>query len=78
MKKRLTLYQRLKPEVKSKLQENYGEFEFSVKMIFKSLHEEEHYNALTVNQVNQISLFSDVYPKTTYELFSGNFAFKEI
>ena len=33
--KRLTLYQRLKPEVKSKLYENYVEFEHTVKIIFK-------------------------------------------
>ena len=78
MKKNKSLYEKLLPKVKSKLQENYGEFEYSVKIIFKALHEEEHYNALTINQVNQLSLFSDVYPKTTYELFSGDFAFKEI
>ena len=76
--KRITLYQRLKPEVKNQLQENYGEYRHSIEDIFKSLHKEEHYNSLTINQVNQISLFSDVYPKTTYELFSGDFAFKEI
>jgi hypothetical protein len=57
--KRLTLYQRLKPEVKNQLQENYGEFEHSIKIIFKSLHEEEHYNALTINQVNNLILFTN-------------------
>jgi len=78
MKKRITLYQRLKPEVKSKLQENYGEFEHSVKIIFKFLREEEHYNALTINQVNNLILFSSIRPEDIYDFANGNFAFKEI
>ena len=76
--KRLTLYQRLKPEVKNKLQENYGEFEHSIKIIFKSLHEEEHYNALTINQVNNLILFSEIRPEDIYDFANGGFAFKEI
>jgi hypothetical protein len=76
--KRLTLYQRLKPEVKNKLQENYGEFEHSIKIIFKSLHEEEHYNALTINQVNNLILFSEIRPEDIYDFANGDFAFKEI
>ena len=76
--KRLTLYQRLKPEVKSKLQDNYEEFEHSVKIIFKSLHEEEHYNALTINQVNNLILFSEIRPEDIYDFANGDFAFKEI
>ena len=76
--KRLTLYQRLKPEVKSKLQENYKEFEHSVKIIFKALHEEEHYNALTINQVNNLILFSEIRPEDIYDFANGDFAFKEI
>ena len=77
MKTRITLYKKLKPEVKKKLQENYGDFEHSVKIIFKSLHEEEHYNALTINQIYQVSLFSDTYPSNAYELYTGSFAFNE-
>ena len=75
MKKRLTLYQRLKPEVKNQLQENYGEFEHSIKIIFKSLHEEEHYNALTINQVNNLILFSSTRPKDIHDFADGRFAF---
>ena len=77
MKKRLTLYQRLKPEVKSKLQENYGEFEHTIKIIFKFLHEKEHYNALTINQVNNLILFSEIRPEDIYDFANGDFAFKE-
>ncbi len=77
MKTRITLYKKLKPEVKKKLQENYGEFEHSVKVIFKSLHEEQDYNALTILQIYQVSLFSDVYPNNAHELFTGSFAFNE-
>ena len=76
--KRLTLYQRLKPEVKSKLYENYVEFEHTVKIIFKFLREEEHYNALTINQVNNLILFSEIRPEDIYDFANGGFAFKEI
>jgi len=78
MKTRITLYKKLKPEVKKKLQENYGEFEHSVKIIFKSLHEEEDYNALTINQVNNLILFSEIRPEDIYDFANGDFAFKEI
>ncbi len=77
MKTKITLYKKLKPEVKKKLQENYGDFEHSVKIIFKSLHEEEHYNALTILQIYQVSLFSDTYPSSVNELYTGSFAFNE-
>ena len=52
--KRITLYQRLKPEVKNQLQENYGEYRHSIEDIFKSLHKEEHYNSLTISEVNNL------------------------
>ena len=76
--KRLTLYQKLKPEVKNQLQENHEEFEYSVKMIFKFLHEEYLYQALTINQVNNLILFSSIRPEDIYDFANGGFAFKEI
>ena len=76
--KRITLYQRLKPEVKNQLQENYGEYRHSIEDIFKSLHKEHHYNSLTINEVNSIILFSNVKPQDIYDFANGDFAFKEI
>ena len=78
MKKRITLYQRLKPEVKNQLQENYGEYRHSIEDIFKSLHKEEDYNSLTISEVNNLILFSSIRPQDIYDFANGDFAFKEI
>ena len=78
MKKRITLYQRLKPEVKNQLKENYVEYRHSIEDIFKTLHKEEYYNSLTINQVNSLILFSSIRPEDIYDFANGNFAFKEI
>jgi len=78
MKKRITLYQRLRPEVKNQLQEYYGEYRHSIEDIFKSLHKEEHYNSLTISEVNSLILFSSTKPKDIYDFANGSFAFKEI
>ena len=75
--KRITLYQRLKPEVKSKLQEYYEEYRHSIEDIFKSLHEKEHYNSLTISEVNSIILFSSIKPQDIYDFANGDFAFEE-
>ena len=77
MKKRITLYQKLKPEVKNQLQENYGEYRHSIEDIFKSLHKEEDYNSLTISEVNSIILFSSVKPQDIYDFANGDFAFEE-
>ena len=75
--KRITLYQRLKPEVKNKLQENYGEYRHSIEDIFKSLHKEEDYNSLTISEVNNLILFSSIRPEDVYDFANGDFAFEE-
>ena len=77
MKKRITLYQKLKPEVKNQLQENYGEYRHSIEDIFKSLHKEEHYNSLTISEVNNLILFSSIRPEDVYDFANGDFAFEE-
>ena len=78
MKKRITLYQRLKPEVKNQLQENYGEYRHSIEDIFKTLHKKEYYNSLTISQVNSLILFSNIRPEDIYDFANVGFAFKEI
>ena len=75
--KRITLYQRLKPEVKNQLQENYGEYRHSIEDIFKSLHKEEHYNSLTISEANNLILFSSIRPEDVYDFANGDFAFEE-
>ena len=75
--KRITLYQRLKPEVKSKLQEYYEEYRHSIEDIFKSLHKEEDYNSLTISEVNNLILFSSIRPEDVYDFANGDFAFEE-
>ena len=77
MKKRITLYQRLKPEVKDQLQEYYEEYRHSIEDIFKSLHKEEDYNSLTISEVNNLILFSSIRPEDVYDFANGDFAFEE-
>ena len=77
MKKRITLYQRLKPEVKDQLQEYYEEYRHSIEDIFKSLHKEEDYNSLTISEVNNLILFSSIRPQDIYDFANGDFAFEE-
>jgi hypothetical protein len=75
--KRITLYQRLKPEVKDQLQEYYEEYRHSIEDIFKSLHKEEDYNSLTISEVNNLILFSSIRPQDIYDFANGDFAFEE-
>ena len=73
--KRLTLYKRLKPEVKRSIQIRESEFKHSVEKIYTFLKESDEYNDLTIHEVNLLILFSDTRPEDTYEYANGDFAF---
>tara|TARA_R110000744_G_scaffold278739_1_gene390972 strand:- start:284 stop:532 length:249 start_codon:yes stop_codon:yes gene_type:complete len=75
--KRLTLYQRLKPELKSNIKDRQLEYQHSVATIFEFLKEKENYIDLTINEINSVILFSDVRPDNIHEFANGSFAFKE-
>jgi hypothetical protein len=76
--KRLTLYQRLKPEVKANIKDRQLDYQHSVATIFLFLKENDQYIDLTISEINSLILFSDVRPESVFEFGNGSFAFKEI
>jgi hypothetical protein len=76
--KRLTLYQRLKPELKDNIKGRQLEYQHSVANIFGFLKENDQYMDLTINEINSLILFSDVSPETVNELRNGEFAFNDM
>ena len=76
--KRLTLYQRLKPEVIAGL-ECVGNqpYHCSVNNILDLLKSEQYYSDLTIEDVKNIIVFSGVNPVTITDFTYGNFLFKK-
>ena len=75
--KRLTLYQRLKPEVIAGL-ECVGNqpYHCSVNNILDLLKSEQYYSDLTIEDEKNIIVFSGVNPVTIPDFTYGNFLFK--
>ena len=57
---RLTLLQRLKPEVKAALEANEEKYSSSVEIIFTKLDSENWYDELKVSDVTSIYTFADI------------------
>jgi len=58
--KRLTLYQRLKPEVKGALLSNMAEYESTITSIIEKLSNETFYSNLTISDISSLYTFSDI------------------
>ena len=54
------LYQKLKPEIKSRLQSNSDKYAVSISTIVDSLKSKKYYNDLTIGEIKQIRAFGDV------------------
>ena len=54
------LYQKLKPEIKSRLQSNSDKYAVSISTIVDSLKSKQYYNDLTIGEIKQIRAFGDV------------------
>ena len=69
----MTLYDKLKPEIKAKLEENYKEYK-TVGFIFDKLQKKDHYSDLTIDDIKSICTFGDVwhYDLTQSELLYGD------
>ena len=69
----MTLYDKLKPEIKAKLEENYKEYK-TVGFIFDKLQKNNHYSDLTIDDIKSICTFGDVwhYDLTQSELLYGD------
>ena len=57
---RLTLYQRLKPEVKEALLSNMVEYENTITDIIEKLSNETFYSNLTISDISSLYTFSDI------------------
>jgi hypothetical protein len=57
---RLTIYERLKPEVKEALLGNRQEYETSVDYIIKKLNSTTFYSDLTISDVSSLYTFSNI------------------
>tara|TARA_R100000656_G_scaffold106050_1_gene78119 strand:- start:295 stop:540 length:246 start_codon:yes stop_codon:yes gene_type:complete len=78
MSKRLTLYQRLKPEVKAGLESKSNErYKLSTDIIVGLLKSTQFYSDLTIDQVKNIIVFSDVKPKSVHDIKYGDFLLKD-
>ena len=75
--KRLTLYQRLKPEVKAGLESKSNErYKLSTDIIVGLLKSTQFYSDLTIDQVKNIIVFSDTEPKSVFDVQYGGFLFE--
>ncbi len=57
----MTLYDRLKPHIKDKLDSYEKEYETSIKYIYDKLKTNNRYSDLTVDDVKTIHTFSDIF-----------------
>jgi len=58
--KRLTIYQRLKPEVKGALLSNMVDYEDTITSIIEKLSNETFYSNLTISDISSLYTFSDI------------------
>ncbi len=57
----MTLYDKLKPHIKDKLDSYEKEYETSIKYIYDKLKTNNRYSDLTVDDVKTIHTFSDIF-----------------
>jgi hypothetical protein len=77
--KRITLLQRLRPEVKAALEKEKQEYDFCINLIYKELDEVMLYQDLKMSTIYSIYLFSsiDMYKTDVYDIRWGGNLFLE-
>jgi hypothetical protein len=72
-----TLYDKLKPEIKAKLEANYVEYKVSIDYIFNKLQTKDRYSELTIDDVRTLNTFSnsELYQTTQMDLMYGDHLF---
>lgn len=60
MARRLTIYERLKPEVKEALISNMAEYESTITDIIELLSNETFYSNLRISDISSLYTFSDI------------------
>ena len=70
----MTLYDRLKPEIKAKLEANYEEYSTAVGYISDKLKNTERYSELKVDDIRTICTFGDIwhYDLTQTDILYGD------
>jgi len=62
---RKTLYERLDPEVKSRLEANQLNYEFTIGKTIASLDSKSFWNEMTINELSNLMVFSDTWIELT-------------
>jgi hypothetical protein len=73
-----TLYDKLKPEIKAKLEANYAEgYVASIDYIFNKLQTRDRYSELTIDDVRTLNTFtnSELHQTTQIDLMYGDHLF---
>ena len=60
MSKRLTIYERLKPEVKEALLSNMTDYEFTIKSIIETLDNTTFYSDLKISDISTLYTFAHI------------------
>ena len=74
----MTLYDKLKPEIKAKLEASHAEgYVTSIESIFKQLKTKNRYSELTIDDVRSLNTFSnsELYQTTQMDLMYGDHLF---
>ena len=71
---RITLYQQLKPEIKDQLDNEAENYSSSINSIFENLKTKTRYSDLTIDEVRDIHVFSNLY---THNLTSNQVLYGE-
>jgi hypothetical protein len=56
---RKTLYSRLQPDVKARLEENHPRYEFTINRLIAKLDSKIFWSELTINDISDLVVFSD-------------------
>ena len=70
----MTLYDKLKPEIRAKLEANYEEYSTAIGYISKKLKNTTRYSELKVDDIKTICTFGDIwhYDLTQAEILYGD------
>ena len=70
-----TLLEKLKPEIIEALEENRGEYDFSITDLYEELDDMYLYSQLTIRQVRDIILYADI-NETKWDFISWKYGDK--
>ena len=69
------LYNKLKPEIKTRLHRNSNQYAISIQSIVKALKNKRYSNELTIGEIKQIRAFGDV---TNTDILWGETMFNDL